>query len=763
MQFHLYKIIFLLLLIGNSFKALGHVGLDYPVGGETFIQGQTVTIEWHIVAFHPQLNWDLYYSIDGGNNWIPIQLDIPVETMSYDWIVPAVETSLGKIKIYQDNVEQNYLDESMDFNIVPNTSPPSLDAPADNLIVECGPSQEAIIQAWLNNNGGAVATQYCDNFFWTNDYNGISNGCGNTGSALVTFTAQDDCGSTSTVAELEVVDINPPNMVIYPQNLQVECDGAGNLSELNAWANANGGASAIDSCGNVSWTNFVPAPGMNCGSTGQTVVHFIAYDACSNNVQSTASFVIVDHVPPLIFQPARDTIFECGNNNANAVQTWLNNHAGAKASDVCGAVSWSNNFSSLSDYCGLTGNAVVFFTATDDCGNSSFTSATISIEDHTAPVIDTVANDLVLQCGANDLELEIQNWLDDHGGARASDLCGNVNWTNIVTSPLDSCFADSSLITFTVLDECGNSAATQAWLIFSDTTIEVADTTVFAPIGATWYYTEQSGPPFLEDPLYCMFLSEKDTSMLGYDARVIGCYVNEDGQLVRKNNLTKYVASVDRQVYYKVGDEFVLLYDFSALPGDTIHSKVEPYGLNLGCLDVDTTYNFRYVIDSVDTIEIDGEELIAQHVSSIEESPGPNWGFSEFFPIYERIGNWGWTGFWWGMSQDGCILSAGYLRCYVDNEITWRNPQFNLAVSCDYLSTAGIINNHQNILFPNPTTDITSLSGEGKFVAAYSLDGRPAKFRVVEKEMDLSGNAPGIYVVKIEHEGRIYFSKIVLQ
>ncbi|HEX5113392.1 MAG TPA: T9SS type A sorting domain-containing protein, partial [Saprospiraceae bacterium] len=661
---------------------------------------------------------------------------------------------------YQDNVEQDYLDISADFSIVPNTSPPSLDAPADNLIVNCGPSQQAIIQAWLNNNGGAVATQYCDNFFWTNDYNGISNDCGNTGSALVTFTAQDDCGSTSTVAELEVVDINPPNMVIYPQNLQVECDGAGNLAELNAWVNAHGGASAIDSCGNVSWTNFVPEPVMNCGSTSQTVVHFISYDACSNNVQSTASFVIVDHVPPLIFQPARDTIFECGNNNANAVQAWLNNHGGAKASDICGEVSWSNNFSSLADYCGLTGNAVVFFTATDECGNSSFTSAAISIEDHTAPVIDTGAHDLILQCGANDLALEIQNWLDDHGGARASDLCGNVNWTNIVTSPLDTCFADSSLITFTALDECGNSASTQAWLIISDSIMEVPDSTVFAPIGATWYYGSTSaGAPWLENTLSSLFLVEKDTLMLGYVARIIGCFVNDSGQLVRRNDLTKYVATVGQQVYYKVGEEFVLLYDFGAQPGDTIHSKVEPFELSLGCNDVDSITDFSYVIDSVKIANVDGEDLAAQYVHSLDET---EWGFWDEIPIYERMGNWGWGGYWWGRGY-GCIFEAGYLRCYVDDEITWHSSSSVEQYGCDYLSTPVIFDSNLNKLFPNPTTDIISLSGEGKFVAAYSLDGRPAKFHVVEKEMDLSGNSPGIYIVKIEHKGQAYFARIVLQ
>ena len=42
--------------------------------------------------------------------------------------------------------------------------------------------------------------------------------------------------------------------------------------------------------------------------------------------------------------------------------------------------------------------ATVTFTATDDCGNSSSTTATFTIEDTTAPAIDMAAMDATVEC-----------------------------------------------------------------------------------------------------------------------------------------------------------------------------------------------------------------------------------------------------------------------------------------------------------------------------------------------------------------------------
>lgn len=108
-------ITFLLLL--SCFSAYAHVELDNPKGGETFLSGSVVTIQWHVTIQHNTLNWDLYFSPDGGMTWQAIQTDLPAGTLTYQWHVPDDATSLARVSVIQDNDTQDYQDESQDFTI----------------------------------------------------------------------------------------------------------------------------------------------------------------------------------------------------------------------------------------------------------------------------------------------------------------------------------------------------------------------------------------------------------------------------------------------------------------------------------------------------------------------------------------------------------------------------------------------------------------------------------------------------------------------
>src|SRR5690606_1236550 len=141
-------------------------------------------------------------------------------------------------------------------------------------------------------------------------------------------------------------------------------DGAGNTDALNAWLASNGGANATDDCGTVSWSNNFTSLSDLCGATGTASVTFTATDACGNTSTTTASFTIVDTTAPVIDDTLlADLTLECDGTTdpSGAIAAWLAANGGATADDDCSTVTWSHNYTGLSDGCGATGTATVTF------------------------------------------------------------------------------------------------------------------------------------------------------------------------------------------------------------------------------------------------------------------------------------------------------------------------------------------------------------------------------------------------------------------
>ena len=106
------------LTLGLGKLAVAHVALDYPTGEETFTQGDSIDIQWHILIPHDLQNWDLYFSDNGGTTWQTIALDLPPAQLDYTWEVPSPTTGQGRIRIYMDNSGTDYEDQSGDFTIL---------------------------------------------------------------------------------------------------------------------------------------------------------------------------------------------------------------------------------------------------------------------------------------------------------------------------------------------------------------------------------------------------------------------------------------------------------------------------------------------------------------------------------------------------------------------------------------------------------------------------------------------------------------------
>ena len=180
------------------------------------------------------------------------------------------------------------IDSTIANFITEDVTPPSIDTPASNQTVECdGAGNIAQYQTWLTSNGNAIATDACGALSWTYVESGFVASCGLAGSTSVAFTVTDECGNTSvTTASFIIQDTTSPLIDVDPSDETVTCDGAGNTAELNTWLTNNGGASASEDCGNVSWSHNAGPLSDDCGATGTVSVTFTAIDECGNTDQA---------------------------------------------------------------------------------------------------------------------------------------------------------------------------------------------------------------------------------------------------------------------------------------------------------------------------------------------------------------------------------------------------------------------------------------------------------------------------------------------
>lgn len=382
-----------------------------------------------------------------------------------------------------------------------DANPPVWQRPPSDLNITCSFAIDAAtsVTDWLARNGNALATSDKEITF-TNDFQGLE-GCGNTGTATVTFTATDECGNSSTVmGEISVTDSIAP--IIDPMATDTTVIANNPAISLVDWLAIRGGAIATDFCGNIDnsdtsahWRISNIDTTVSCGNNANYVVTFVVMDDCGNADSTTATYAIEDNVGPNVAGLIRDTTDFCETTNkGQKLEQWFIRTSERDFTDASGntldfvevnftdrdgfsgtwssvGVSFDGSFIPEHDCTWYVDAAFVF---RDVCGNTGADTARYSIIDTLPPTITNIPADTMVACG----EIPVASTT-----VAGTDNCD----TSLVITLMEVSDTTSSAIsiirTWTAMDDCGNSASDSQTITVIDTIAPMmseipADTTV---------------------------------------------------------------------------------------------------------------------------------------------------------------------------------------------------------------------------------------------------------------------------------------------
>ncbi|HPT40746.1 MAG TPA: T9SS type A sorting domain-containing protein, partial [Candidatus Paceibacterota bacterium] len=251
----------------------------------------------------------------------------------------------------------------------------------------------------------------------------------------------------------------------------------------------------------------------------------------------------------------------------------------------------------------------------------------------------------------------------------------------------------------------------------------------WAPTGAKWYYNHYSGA----QPYLTVVESIGDTIINTKLCKILKAFeINDAMDSTGAHHWDTLYCPLeytyqDLGIVYLFDSEinnFIKLYDFNAIIGDTITVKDSAF---TGYCPETLPFNlFQYVIDSNIDTTISGITLHKQFISPTQNS---DWFFSDpsgFFgnlPIIERIGS---LKYLFGVGVAVMEGPISCLRCYQDSILFYKDSNWPDSIPCDYLPQLPTnINDFKIInginIFPNPATDQITIENKSNLHLEYSI------------------------------------------
>lgn len=248
------------------------------------------------------------------------------------------------------------------------------------------------------------------------------------------------------------------------------------------------------------------------------------------------------------------------------------------------------------------------------------------------------------------------------------------------------------------------------------------------PIGATWHYSQVI---FFQGDTYVTLRVSGEMIVDGRTCRVIegggNCVALPCSCVYEENDIV--------YGYDDVKQQFVILYDFTLVPGDTLHYHTAPTGDSYFRLDSVTSWD-----TGIDTLRVQHFSWLSGQIQLGNR-------------VYERIGSNGFL-----FPVDGvCDPATGGLRCYEDpylDSLHFFNPE----LPCDYSSiTIGTDEPAHAVVtvFPNPASHSVSIASTvplERVGISSLLSGNEIYYYtdlVLGHEIDITHLPEGFYVLRV--------------